>query len=212
MVHLPQQNPADCPNCGSPREWRERRTREGGFRYIARCQHCHRQSLAKSRAKHGGAANRNRLWESKNRAAALAHRKVESHLKSGNIRRKPCERCGAENSQAHHDDYAFALEVTWLCPMHHAERHRELASVQPQSSQAETEAPGGMVPHPPAFPPGAHSNPDARTDSMTPSQSRRENARYESASERGRAHLEMENGNTVLNHQTPPASASEVAI
>ena len=72
--------------------------------------------------------------------------------------------------------------------------------------------PGGMVP-PPAVPPGTHSNPDARTDSTTPSQSRSENYRYESASERGRAHLELENGNTIRNHQTPPANlSSEVAI
>lgn len=72
--------------------------------------------------------------------------------------------------------------------------------------------PGGMVP-PPAVSPGTHSDPDARTDSKTPSQSRRENSRYESASERGRAHLELENGNTIRNHQTPPANlSSEVTI
>lgn len=88
------------------------------------------------------------------------------------------------------------------------ENTKTVVSTPPQSNGQ----PGGMVP-PPAVPPGAHSNPDARTDSKTPSQSRRENSRYESASERGRAHLELENGNTIRNHQTPPANlSSEVAI
>lgn len=38
-----------------------------------------------------------------------------------------CSRCEKGGRlHAHHDDYAKPLEVIWLCPKHHIERHREL--------------------------------------------------------------------------------------
>ena len=42
--------------------------------------------------------------------------------------RKPCEVCGSEKSQAHHEDYSKPLEVVWLCKPHHSQadaRRRE---------------------------------------------------------------------------------------
>jgi len=32
----------------------------------------------------------------------------------------------AANASAHHDDYGQPLSVMWLCPRHHAERHKEI--------------------------------------------------------------------------------------
>jgi len=31
--------------------------------------------------------------------------------------------CGAEKSDAHHDDYAAPLAVRWLCRTHHFQHH-----------------------------------------------------------------------------------------
>ena len=54
--------------------------------------------------------------------------KHKAHLAvwKARLAKQPCGICGAINSQAHHEDYSRPLEVQWLCPKHHAERHREL--------------------------------------------------------------------------------------
>lgn len=70
---------------------------------------------------------KNARWKAKNHEKYLAHKKVETALKAGSLKRQPCERCGAADLvHAHHDDYGRPLAVTWLCPKHHRERHREL--------------------------------------------------------------------------------------
>jgi ribosomal protein S27AE len=58
---------------------------------------------------------------------------VNRALKCGRLQKKPCERCGAHASQAHHDDYSNPLDVRWLCAKHHADEHR----ANPRSSKAE---------------------------------------------------------------------------
>lgn len=45
-------------------------------------------------------------------------------LKTGKIKRLPCEVCSNPKSEAHHEDYAKKLDVIWLCKKHHGERHR----------------------------------------------------------------------------------------
>jgi hypothetical protein len=43
------------------------------------------------------------------------------------LTKQPCERCGSTiRVHGHHEDYSKPLEVMWLCPIHHAERHREI--------------------------------------------------------------------------------------
>jgi hypothetical protein len=52
---------------------------------------------------------------------------VQRALKRGELIRLPCEACGATyRVQAHHDDYSRTVDVRWLCPKHHHERHREI--------------------------------------------------------------------------------------
>ena len=63
-------------------------------------------------------------WRGANRLKRRAHRMVEYALSKGRIERKPCADCGAEKSQAHHDDYEKPLEVKWLCAACHGKRHR----------------------------------------------------------------------------------------
>lgn len=57
-----------------------------------------------------------------------ARRIVEQAVKWGHLLRKPCEVCSESKTQAHHDDYSKALEVRWLCPVHHTAVHRPQAA------------------------------------------------------------------------------------
>ena len=65
-----------------------------------------------------------RAWAKRNPEKRLAHSRVAHALENGSLVRRPCEVCGVENSHAHHEDYSNALEVRWLCPIHHGEVHR----------------------------------------------------------------------------------------
>lgn len=59
-----------------------------------------------------------------------ARHKARRAVKNGLIEKKACERCGSDRAQAHHEDYDKPLEVNWLCPLHHSERHRERVEEQ----------------------------------------------------------------------------------
>lgn len=49
-------------------------------------------------------------------------------VQSGKIQQGPCEKCGAEKVQAHHQDYAKPLDVRWLCSQCHGKEHRIAAA------------------------------------------------------------------------------------
>ena len=52
-----------------------------------------------------------------------ARQKLDYAVLTGKLFRKPCEVCGIEKSQAHHDDYSKPLSVRWLCFKHHRLLH-----------------------------------------------------------------------------------------
>ena len=56
----------------------------------------------------------------KNRARVHVH----NALARGKMQRQPCEVCGIDKADAHHEDYDKPLEVRWLCRKHHGEVHR----------------------------------------------------------------------------------------
>lgn len=61
---------------------------------------------------------------SKSKARKLrAQRLASQAVKNGTLIRRPCERCGALKTLAHHHDYSKPLDVLWLCSSHHAEAH-----------------------------------------------------------------------------------------
>jgi ribosomal protein S27AE len=53
-----------------------------------------------------------------------ARSQVAFAVRTGRLLRKPCEKCGQVNVEAHHDDYSKPLVVRWLCKPHHVEHHR----------------------------------------------------------------------------------------
>ncbi len=69
-------------------------------------------------------------WGLANPQKRKAHFAVSNAIRDGKIKRKPCEVCGSTDSEAHHDDYSKPLDVMWLCPKHHAERHVHLRDIE----------------------------------------------------------------------------------
>ena len=66
----------------------------------------------------------NRRFHQKHPEKRKAHKMVEAALASGALSRSNCERCGAEEAQAHHHDYGQPLSVRWLCQECHSAEHR----------------------------------------------------------------------------------------
>jgi hypothetical protein len=55
-----------------------------------------------------------------------AHNAVNNAIRDGRLTRQACMICGRQDTHGHHDNYARLLDVTWLCPPHHFERHKTL--------------------------------------------------------------------------------------
>lgn len=45
-------------------------------------------------------------------------------VNQGKIFRQTCLKCGAEKTEAHHQDYTKPLNVMWLCDYHHHQIHK----------------------------------------------------------------------------------------
>ena len=63
-------------------------------------------------------------WKENNPEKYAAHILVNNKVRSGEILKKPCKKCGSRKSQAHHKDYSKPLLVTWLCSKCHSFVHR----------------------------------------------------------------------------------------
>jgi hypothetical protein len=55
-----------------------------------------------------------------------ARKATHSAINRGILVRQPCEVCGNERSDAHHEDYHQPLRVRWLCRQHHMGTHHPL--------------------------------------------------------------------------------------
>lgn len=54
----------------------------------------------------------------------ICRQRTRRAIKSGYLVPQPCEKCGEENSQAHHEDYNKPELIKWLCSKCHAAEHR----------------------------------------------------------------------------------------
>ncbi len=57
---------------------------------------------------------------------AYARRQVARAIHRGELVRQPCEVCGGEPAEGHHEDYSKPLNVRWLCRLHHLRLHVEI--------------------------------------------------------------------------------------
>lgn len=108
----PRGNPKTTCKCG-------KQQRKGG-RY---CNECHAAYMRKNRPKHSELPDEARM-----KANARAY--LKEYVKRGHIKKMPCEICGDEKSEGHHEDYSKPLEVIWLCRKHHLEHHNKLSLVK----------------------------------------------------------------------------------
>ena len=74
------------------------------------------------------APSRQAKWQAANPKARWAHIATQSGLRRGLITRQPCEECGAEPTDAHHESYDRPLDVRWLCRRCHIALHKKAAS------------------------------------------------------------------------------------
>lgn len=59
----------------------------------------------------------------RNRLKANTRATTQHAIRDGRLVRMPCEKCGHDKVEAHHDDYSKPFEVRWLCRKHHLEHH-----------------------------------------------------------------------------------------
>lgn len=101
-----------------------------GDGHLNYCMDCVRKRVAVHRKKNAErirAYDRSRGFRVYDRKKVEARNAVKVAIDRGELKVKPCERCGfALGVHAHHEDYDRPLDVVWLCQKHHAERHREI--------------------------------------------------------------------------------------
>lgn len=65
-----------------------------------------------------------------------AHVATGNAIRDGRLVRQPCEVCGHEPAEAHHDDYSKPLDVRWLCTAHHAEHHKRERAIKRERARS----------------------------------------------------------------------------
>lgn len=82
------------------------------------CLPCHAKYMPENRKKYSELTPEQRKKANARSKAGIAYRR-------GQIEKMPCQRCGSEDSEKHHEDYDKALLVEWLCRSCHLELHEE---------------------------------------------------------------------------------------
>lgn len=63
----------------------------------------------------------------KQRKMMNARSYLHVYVKRGKVNKTPCEVCGKNEVEGHHQDYNKPLEVRWLCKFHHLRLHGKYA-------------------------------------------------------------------------------------
>jgi hypothetical protein len=84
------------------------------------------------KAKAGHIRKQRKKRESEGPRYRKAHNTIHRAIEAGKlIRPDHCSRCEVQCfPQAHHDDYNKPLSILWLCPICHAQRHKELGRLR----------------------------------------------------------------------------------
>ena len=86
------------------------------------CRECHNEYQRNNRPKHSELTPEQR-FKANSRAYANVYKN------RGKLEQQPCDNCGHENAEMHHDDYTKPLDVEWLCRGCHLELHNSLESI-----------------------------------------------------------------------------------
>ena len=71
---------------------------------------------------------RQQMWRKRNPKKYACHLAAQNALRLGIIKRMPCEVCGAEKADMHHEDYSRPFDVRFLCRRHHKQLHSKRGS------------------------------------------------------------------------------------
>jgi ribosomal protein S27AE len=77
-------------------------------------------------------------WRKIDKRREKCHSAVTRAIRSGELIRQPCVKCGDKKSLAHHEDYDKPLDVVWLCQPCHKQRHKEIKKGQSCTNQSHT--------------------------------------------------------------------------
>jgi hypothetical protein len=86
----------------------------------------HRCWKCRNRKYHNASAYRRKFYREYYSRRPDGFRKYRYAISTGIITSKPCEMCGNEKSEAHHNDYRKPMEVRWLCRKCHTIEHQNL--------------------------------------------------------------------------------------
>lgn len=113
------------------KKWREQnadKIREAAREYWAKNKEKKAEKDRRYRERHRDELNRKcreRYRKSSTyRALHYARTSVNQAVRYGKIKKMPCEICGTEPAEAHHDNYNNPLKVRWLCKKCHSEWHK----------------------------------------------------------------------------------------
>ena len=70
--------------------------------------------------------DKQRVYREKFPDKKYCHSLISDYIRNGWLTKKPCEKCGKEKTEAHHEDYSKPLDINWLCKSCHMKRHKEL--------------------------------------------------------------------------------------
>jgi len=70
-----------------------------------------------------------KLYLKRNPKKRYATEQVAYAIRTGRLKKSPCEVCGEKKAHAHHDDYNEPLNIRWLCNKHHIEHHAKIVEV-----------------------------------------------------------------------------------
>lgn len=61
---------------------------------------------------------------------ALVRAKTNRLVKTNKIKKFSCNHCGEKKSEAHHNNYENAYDITWLCRECHTKLHKKLKQIE----------------------------------------------------------------------------------
>ena len=109
--------------------------------YVNKCKECNKRDVSlnyRTNIRHYIEYEKNRFQDPDRKLKALGYQSkrrklspeknkareaISNALRDGRVVKSPCEVCGNEESQAHHEDYSKPLEVQWLCRSCHLKIH-----------------------------------------------------------------------------------------